>query len=307
MQGAEHEGKNTTHVTHSISEESMDSPNPNPSPSPSPKRKRKRKHRRAPTESQVPEHDTVQVGNIREDLKHALWNLRRVCVLNIGQPRYEEIFSRLTEASDKTESMLGDQNFMDLHGANIEDNTIHMRHATEGLYEATARFHDEARRVDAGLESYLQLFEDYTQSQRVMRETVRFYREGAELGHVDAQFLLGCSYEKGEGIEKDMKEAVRWYRLAAEQGHARAQFMLGYSYEKGEGIEKDMKEAVRWYRLAAEQGDVGGQQYLSYCYRHGMGVEKDVAEATRLGLMALGHSGAASSWLVSRGCRVRDA
>ena len=167
--------------------------------------------------------------------------------------------------------MFSDRNFMDLHGANIEDNTIHMRHATEGLYDATSRFQDEARRVDAGLESYLQLFEDYTQLQKVMKEAVRFYREGAELGHVDAQFMLGYSYERGDGIEKDKKEAVRWYRLAAEQGHERA------------------------------------RQYLALCYRRGMGVEKDLAEATRFGLMSRGHSSVASSWLVSRGCRIREA
>ena len=39
-------------------------------------------------------------------------------------------------------------------------------------------------------------------------------------------------------------KAVYWYEKLAEQGNATAQFNLGNSYKKGEGVEKDGKRAV---------------------------------------------------------------
>ncbi|MBV5339892.1 MAG: sel1 repeat family protein [Deltaproteobacteria bacterium] len=52
----------------------------------------------------------------------------------------------------------------------------------------------------------------------------------AELGHVGAQFELGCMYANGQGVPQNDAEAVKWFRLAAEQGHAEAQFELACLY-----------------------------------------------------------------------------
>ena len=41
-----------------------------------------------------------------------------------------------------------------------------------------------------------------------------------------AQFNLGCSYEKGEGIDKDREKSLYWYGKAARQGDADAQARL---------------------------------------------------------------------------------
>ena len=54
-------------------------------------------------------------------------------------------------------------------------------------------------------------------------------------------------------MAQDWTEAARYYRLAAEQGVAEAQFHLGCCYERGEGVAQDWAEAVRYYRLAAAQ------------------------------------------------------
>ena len=79
-------------------------------------------------------------------------------------------------------------------------------------------------------------------------------KKGAKQGDTVAQYNLGASYDKGEGVTEDDAEAVRWYRKAAEQGHAKAQFNLGVMYTKGEGVPEDYVQAYAWLSIAAAQG-----------------------------------------------------
>ena len=48
----------------------------------------------------------------------------------------------------------------------------------------------------------------------------------ANQGHVDAQYIVGRMYEKGEGVKQDANEAMKWYGLAAAQGNQSAQQAL---------------------------------------------------------------------------------
>jgi hypothetical protein len=48
----------------------------------------------------------------------------------------------------------------------------------------------------------------------------------ANQGHVDAQYIVGRMYEKGEGVKQDSNEAMKWYGLAAAQGNQSAQQAL---------------------------------------------------------------------------------
>jgi len=105
--------------------------------------------------------------------------------------------------------------------------------------------------------------------------TLKETRALAEQGIPWAQFNLGVTYFKGEGVPQDFTEAARWYRLAAEQGNAQAQFVMGQMYWKGVGVPKDDAEAVRWYQLAAEQGEESAQLNLGGMYQWGMGVPQD--------------------------------
>jgi hypothetical protein len=107
------------------------------------------------------------------------------------------------------------------------------------------------------------------------------WRKSAEQGNADAQFNLGNSYRKGEGVSKNYTEAVKWYRKAAEQGHATAQGYLGVCYDNGNGVAKDEAEAVKWFRRSAEQGDADAQNNLGVCYANGKGVAKDAVEAVK--------------------------
>ena len=55
---------------------------------------------------------------------------------------------------------------------------------------------------------------------------VYWYLEAAEQGHVEAQFRLAASYDRGQGVAQNKAEAVRWYRKAAAEGHSNAKRRL---------------------------------------------------------------------------------
>jgi len=61
---------------------------------------------------------------------------------------------------------------------------------------------------------------------------------------------------------QDYTKAAQWYRNAAEQGLAEAQYILGAMYANGQGVSRDDKEAEKWYHKAAEQGLAEAQQAL---------------------------------------------
>ena len=116
-------------------------------------------------------------------------------------------------------------------------------------------------------------------AKRKLAGTVRVIRERAVSGEADAQFSLGNSYRKGEGVPLDFDEAVSWYRKAAEQGDKTAQYALGFMYYKGQGVPQDYAEAVRWGRRSADQGYAMAQYALGFMYYKGQGVPQDYAEA----------------------------
>ena len=104
-------------------------------------------------------------------------------------------------------------------------------------------------------------------------QAAQYFRDAAELGHVEAQFLLALCYEIGTGVEESAAEAFYWYSKAAEQGHTSAQFNLAICYEKGRGVEQNQQEAICWYRKSAEQGNQNAASALFTlgvtCYEKG--------------------------------------
>ena len=55
---------------------------------------------------------------------------------------------------------------------------------------------------------------------------------------------------------KAVSYEVEWNLTAAYEGDADAQYALGCAYEKGEGITADKTQAIAWYRKAAGQGKI---------------------------------------------------
>ena|GEM_PF-5033557 len=119
----------------------------------------------------------------------------------------------------------------------------------------------------------------YHQGDMVPRDeamAIRWLQAAAEQNHAQAQFHLGCFYEKGYGdLKSDMVTANRYFLLAAKQEFPPAQNSYAFSLQHGLGIEQNKEEALYWFRKAAENDDEAGQFNLSYCYFHGEGVEED--------------------------------
>lgn len=151
--------------------------------------------------------------------------------------------------------------------------------------------------------------------------TIDYYKafeyceRAAELGHVDAQNLLGYCYETGKGTAKDLDKCFIWYKKASEGGSSVATGNLGLCYEYSRGVAKDLymafsyykksadmgysqgmvntgscyefekgvpknlSEAFSWYKKAAEKGNAEGQKKVGICYEYGKGVTKDIYQA----------------------------
>ena len=85
----------------------------------------------------------------------------------------------------------------------------------------------------------------------------QLFTQSADLGHVEANYRLGDSYEHGKlSCPKDPALSVHFYTRAAEQGHPLAMMALCAWYMVGAEpvLEKDENEAYEWARKAAESG-----------------------------------------------------
>jgi TPR repeat protein len=105
---------------------------------------------------------------------------------------------------------------------------------------------------------------------------MRWYRQAAEAGNAEAQYLLAQRYERGVEGPVDLPRAVMWYRRSAERGYAEAQFKLASMYATGAGVDADPARAVGWYEKAAGQGLAVAQYNLGVAYLNGEGVARDV-------------------------------
>ena len=101
----------------------------------------------------------------------------------------------------------------------------------------------------------------------------------AALGLPAAQYLLGMSYHRGNGVPKDMAEAGKWLKSAAENGHSKAQSVLGLMLWRGDGVPPDRHEALRWLRLSAEHGEVEAQHTLGMMIERGAEADPNPVEA----------------------------
>ncbi len=98
--------------------------------------------------------------------------------------------------------------------------------------------------------------------------------------YMDAAFALAEGYaHRGSGKTQDVSRAAAWYREAAERGHAEAQFLFAGCCFDGAGTQEDKAESVKWYRKAAGQGIAGAQLKLAGCCFDGIGTHEDKAGA----------------------------
>ena len=102
---------------------------------------------------------------------------------------------------------------------------------------------------------------------------VFWFEKAATQGHPEAQYLLGCCYEYGEGVQKDDRKAFHWYQESMNNGHFEAVAKIARCYHYGNGVEKSMKLAERYYWLYSSGSDsivaAGIQSTLGKMYSKG--------------------------------------
>ena len=107
----------------------------------------------------------------------------------------------------------------------------------------------------------------------------KYFKNAAELGHVDAMLDTARMYENGTGVAKDAGAAMKWFGRAAEKGNAAAQTYIGWRNLQGRGVAQDYEAAFRWFTKAAAQGETQANYYLATMLRRGLGRDKDHAAA----------------------------
>lgn len=106
------------------------------------------------------------------------------------------------------------------------------------------------------------------------KDSARYCHKAAELGHLEAQHLMGLFLKEGEIVPRDLNASFGWFSKAAAKGLAKSQYAVARCYKHGEGIQKDQNKYVHWLSLAAKNGDKGAQGQLGiYCYDEKNGKE----------------------------------
>ncbi|KAK5732725.1 Chitin synthase 4 [Elasticomyces elasticus] len=95
--------------------------------------------------------------------------------------------------------------------------------------------------------------------------SVHFYNGAATRGHVEGMMALCAWFMVGAPpvLERDEGEAYAWATQAAELGFPKAQYACGYFTEMGIGCRRDPLQANVWYVAAADQGYEAAKQRLS--------------------------------------------
>jgi TPR repeat protein len=117
--------------------------------------------------------------------------------------------------------------------------------------------------------------------------SVHFYTGAAQKGHALAQMALCAWYMVGVEpvLEKDENEAYEWAKKAAESGLPKAEYAVGYFTEMGIGCRRDPLEANVWYVRAADHGDERAKHRIAAIRAAATGANPVTAAIERKGLL----------------------
>lgn len=125
------------------------------------------------------------------------------------------------------------------------------------------------------------------------------YRNAAENGHLEAQYILATMYRTGRGLPQDLNQAIQWYGRSAEGGYPMAQFTLGNMHLKGDGVPSNIPMALALLGRAAEQGHPQAQYNLGVYY-YGQGKEEGYRKAENWFLRAASQGESSSQYALGR-------
>lgn len=113
---------------------------------------------------------------------------------------------------------------------------------------------------------------------------LHLYRQAAERGDAEAQFITGGMLYQGQGIDPDKRGGFKWLLMAAEQGKVSPESLaiVGAMYLRGSVVPQNYLEARKWLAKAAAQGNVAAMNDLAYLYYNELGGERDYKKALEL-------------------------
>lgn len=157
---------------------------------------------------------------------------------------------------------------------NVADSDQHFKAAFSGFYRLEQDSHDDKLQYRLGQMLYTE-----TGTEKDVQAAVSYLEKSAQLGNVNAQYLLGkVCLETGIG---NPTQAIAWMTKAAEAGNAGAQYALGKLYWDGTHVEKDIQKAITMFIAAAEQKNGYAAYQLGKLYLQGEDVPRNVEAAIR--------------------------
>jgi uncharacterized protein len=87
---------------------------------------------------------------------------------------------------------------------------------------------------------------------RLKKKGFELILRAANGGEIQAQYVIGVCYERGEGVTVDEQSAFKWYLRAAKRGYPYAAEALGRLYETGGGVRMSKHKAAFWYGRAGK-------------------------------------------------------
>ncbi|EJK62579.1 hypothetical protein THAOC_16799 [Thalassiosira oceanica] len=106
---------------------------------------------------------------------------------------------------------------------------------------------------------------------------IKLWTEAAELGSLDAHFMLGVTYYNGYGVQQDKARGVRNFQEAAMKGHVASRHCLGVV----EFNERNHELAVQHYMISAKMGDENSLDNIKGMFVGGQATKAQYAEALR--------------------------
>lgn len=105
-------------------------------------------------------------------------------------------------------------------------------------------------------------------------EAVAMWEKAANADHAEATFRLGLTYQGGSGgsghVRANPRKAFPYFVKSAELGDMQAMYMLALHYENGtKFMKKDIPLAWKWYLAAAEKGQSLAIERIIKAYREG--------------------------------------
>ena len=94
-------------------------------------------------------------------------------------------------------------------------------------------------------------------------DIIEMYEKRVEMDDAEAIHNLGCCYAKGKyGLQQDWDKALELWHQAGELGSTESYYNIGCSCDRGDGVERDEKKAKHFWELAAMGGDADSRYSL---------------------------------------------